>query len=50
MTRECEQRLIEIDHDIQKSKTALWLAERQRLQLRFVLRRLIHVESKGEAE
>jgi hypothetical protein len=39
MTRaELEQRLIELERDIQKAKTAIWLAERQRLQLRFELR------------
>ena len=47
MTREdLEQRLIELERDIQAAKTAIWLAERQRLQLRFQLRRLINAESK----
>jgi hypothetical protein len=46
MTREdLEQRLIELERDIQKAKTAIWLAERQRLQLRFELRRLINKET-----
>jgi hypothetical protein len=46
MTRpELEQRLIELERDIEKSKTAQWLAEFEREQLRFELRRLAHVES-----
>jgi hypothetical protein len=46
MTREeLEQRLIKLDSDIEQAKTAIWLAERQRLQLRFELRRLINKET-----
>jgi hypothetical protein len=46
MTRaEIEAKLIELERDIQKAKTAIWLAERQRLQLRFELRRLINKET-----
>jgi hypothetical protein len=42
---EIEAKLIELERDIQKAKTAIWLAERQRLQLRFELRRLINKET-----
>lgn len=42
---EIEAKLIELERDIQKAKTAIWLAERQRLQLRFELRRMLQAES-----
>ena len=45
MTRaELEARLLELERDIEKSKTAIWLAEHERLQLRTELLRLIHKE------
>ncbi|HEX3915540.1 MAG TPA: hypothetical protein VHW71_18730 [Steroidobacteraceae bacterium] len=47
MTRaELEQRLIELERSIEASKTAIWLAEHERLQLLNELRRLINAESK----
>ena len=46
MTREeLEQRLIELDREIQQAKTTIWLCEHEREQLRFELRRLINKET-----
>jgi hypothetical protein len=46
MTRpELEQRLLDLERSIEASKTAIWLAEYEREQLRFELRRLIHKET-----
>jgi hypothetical protein len=48
MTRaELEQRLIDLDRRIEASKTAIWLAEHEREQLRFELRRLLQAEAKA---
>lgn len=47
MTRaELEQRLLELERSIEASRTAIWLAEHEREQLRFELRRLLHAEGK----
>jgi hypothetical protein len=46
MTRpELEQRLLDLDREIERHKTAQWLAEHERLQLRTELLRLNHKES-----
>jgi hypothetical protein len=46
MTRpELEQRLIDIEHRIEQSRTAIWLAEHEREELRFELRRLLNKET-----
>jgi hypothetical protein len=41
---ELEQRLIEFERDIEGHRTAIWLVEHDREQLRFELRRLVHAE------
>jgi hypothetical protein len=47
MTRaELEQRLLELERRIEQSKTVTWLAERERDEALFELRRLTATESK----
>jgi hypothetical protein len=48
MTRtELEQRLIELEHHIEQHRTGIWLAEFERDELRFELRRAMQAESKA---
>ncbi|GEM_PF-4546715 len=42
---ELEQRLIDLERSIEASKTAIWLAEHEREQLRFELRRMLNKET-----
>ncbi|MEA3196292.1 MAG: hypothetical protein QOF32_344 [Gammaproteobacteria bacterium] len=45
MTRaEIEQRLIDLERQIEQHRTGIWLAEFEREQLRTKLRRLMHAE------
>jgi hypothetical protein len=46
---EIEQRLIDLEHEIEKHRTGIWLAEHDRETLRQELRRLIHAEGKAAA-
>jgi hypothetical protein len=46
---EIEQRLTELAAEIEQAQTRVWLAENEREQLRFELRRLINAESKAAA-
>jgi hypothetical protein len=50
MTRaELEQRLIDLERSIEGHRTAIWLAEQEREQLRFELRRFMQAEAKAGA-
>ena len=42
-----EARLLKLERDIEKAKTAIWLAEHEREQLRFDPRRLLQAEAKA---
>jgi hypothetical protein len=46
---EFEQRLIDLDHRIEASKTTIWLAEQEREEVRLELRRLLQAEAKVPA-
>jgi hypothetical protein len=46
---EIESRILEIEHRIEQSRTVIWLSERERDELRFELRRLIHAEDSKAA-
>jgi hypothetical protein len=43
---ELEQRLADIERQIEGHRTAIWLAERDRDEARHELRRLLHAETK----
>jgi hypothetical protein len=45
---ELETRLLELEREIEKHRTGIWLAEFEREQLRTALRRLIAAESKAD--
>jgi hypothetical protein len=50
MTRpELEQRLIDLERSIEGHRTAIWLAEHERVEVRFELRRLLQAEAKAAA-
>jgi hypothetical protein len=44
---ELETRILEIERDIEQHRTAVWLCEHEREQLRHSLRKLINDESKA---
>jgi hypothetical protein len=46
---EIESKLLELERRIEQSKTVTWLAERERDELRFELRRVIHAEAAAAA-
>lgn len=46
---ELEQRLIDLERSIEGHRTAIWLAEHEREEARFELRRLLQTEAKAGA-
>lgn len=46
---ELEQRLIDLEREIEVHRTGIWLAEHEREQLRTELRRLMHADGKVAA-
>lgn len=50
MTRaEIEQRLTDLERSIEGHRTAIWMAERERDELRFELRRFMQADAKAGA-
>lgn len=50
MTRtELEQRLIDLERSIEGHRTAIWLAEHEREEARFELRRILLADAKAAA-